>query len=512
MSAPFRTRALALLGSIGIFAALPACNAGGSLAVPPASYESAPWNAATCRASLVKPPRAPAYADTTWPSERADQWRTAAVDTGLPSTIRGRLRVASAKLPPVPVWGYVGLDGDLYVLGGAPYFLDLFTKLILGAPQSSLPRLAIESRRYAKRLTPSVARIDPSTMTVTTLELTQSESVNYPGGMLVDSNGYLYAVARGILFKIDPASLTIVASAKLPLPPDSHDRPNERVAYNGMAATGNGDLILKGFATLGDGNGILIRVDPGDLSVKAKLESSEIAGARIALTAQDGHEYVYLVGATDSVRFLAEPRAFKLDGAFTQQYLYPSTGDTEGTSDIFMGHGVVFTNNTNPEATSPMSIFSQGAFDGSTLDSQSAFSGSHAGWNFFMATGDPFKTGILAVQNQADGHVAGFLACDGGTKVKKLWEDDSIADSAGLALDYENGQLYADDHHCPTKHRCTLFFVVLDLRTGKELARTKVAGTLPSVAQIFIGPHRRVFYLASDTDRPNGYISRVTAP
>jgi hypothetical protein len=349
-------------------------------------------------------------------------------------------------------------------------------------------------------------------MAVTTLQLKQINSVNYVGGMLVDSNGYLYAVARGVLYKIDLKTFGIVLARRLPLAPNSSGKPNKQTAYNGIAATVDGDLILKGFVPLGSDPGILLRIDPVDFSIEAKLESTQIAGARVAVATKNGREYVYLVGSTDSARFLIGKHSFTLDSAFSQQYLFPSTGNTEGTSDIYMGRGVVFTNNTDPTATSPISIFAQGANDGSQLQSQLAFNGSDAGWNFFMASGDPYKTGLLAVQNQADGHVSGFRACGGGVATKKLWENDSIADSAGLAIDDANGQLYADDHHCTSTGKCTLSLVVLDLRTGKEIGRTRVAGDEPSMGQIFIGPHNRVFYLASDTDKPNGYITRVTAP
>lgn len=126
--------------------------------------------------------------------------------------------------------------------------------------------------------------------------------------------------------------------------------------------------------------------------------------------------------------------------------------------------------------------------------------------------GDPFKTGIAAVQNQVDGHIAGFAVCSGGINVKKLWENDAIDGSAGMAIDDATAQLYADDHRCTKRIACKLFFVVLDLRTGKEIARVAVAGTKPTIGQIFIAPKGRVFYLATDTDNKTGYISRISAP
>jgi hypothetical protein len=51
---------------------------------------------------------------------------------------------------------------------------------------------------------------------------------------------------------------------------------------------------------------------------------------------------------------------------------------------------------------------------------------------------------------------------------------------------------------------------VLDLHTGRQIARVAVAGTKPSIGQIFIGPNA-VYYLATDTNDPNGYVTRVTA-
>ena len=114
--------------------------------------------------------------------------------------------------------------------GGKPPHSKRFTELILGEPRSALPRLIAESKIVSNKVTPYIARIEPSTMSVELLDLSGGTSVNYIGGALVHSNGYLYAVARGVLFKIDPSSFTIVSSASLPLP-------NENTAYNGMQAT-----------------------------------------------------------------------------------------------------------------------------------------------------------------------------------------------------------------------------------------------------------------------------------
>ena len=493
----------AVLTLVSVFA-FTAC--GGGVNVPAA------LGRLTCATSLVGQPVSPAYANTTWPSEHHDTWRTHAVAAGLPASINGSLNSANAALPPAPIWGYVGLDGNVYVLGGSPYLLDVFTKLILGAPPSTIAALIAQSLVYSQTVTPYIARINPSTMAVTTLNLTAANGVNYTGGMLVDSNGYIYATARGYLYKIDPQTLSVVLSTQLPLAPTSSGAPNPLTAYNGVQATQSGDLIIKGFASIGNGPGILLRINPADLSIEAQLQSTQIAAARMMITSTNGQEYIYLPGSTSSTRILLTPTSFVFDDAYSQQYLFPNTGTTEGSSDVFMGQGIVFANNTDPSATAPMSVFAQGAYDGAQLQGQPAFNGTGAGWNFFMVAGDPFASGIVAVENQVSGHIAGFTACNGGTSLQKLWENDSIDGSAGMAINYASGQLYADDHQCTPSGTCKLFFVVLDLHTGKEIARTAVAGSEPSIGQIFIGPNNAVLYLATDTNNPNGYITRVTAP
>jgi hypothetical protein len=174
-----------------------------------------------------------------------------------------------------------------------------------------------------------------------------------------------------------------------------------------------------------------------------------------------------------------------------------------------MGHGVVFSNNTDPTATAPMRVFAESTA-GSQLQSTQAFTSDDPSWNFFMVAGDPYKSGIVAVEDQLDGHISGFMACAGGRNVQKLWENDSLKPSDGMAINYRTGQLYTDDRHCTVGGRCRLFLVVLNLRTGRELARVAVKGTKPSIGQLFIGPHA-VYYTATDTNEPNGYVTRVTA-
>ena len=477
----------------------------------PASSAAAA-SSAGCAASTFPPDRSPGFADTTWPTEHADGWRTHAVATGLPSDVaKLKLRAATATMPPVPVCGYVGTGRDVYVIGGSPYLLDVFTELIQGAPTKSTPLLTIRSKRYAETVTPYVARIDTKTMKVTQLPLTQGTSANYTGGLLLHSNGFLYAVDRATLYKIDLSTFTVVAAVALPLAPDASGQPNEQTAYNGIQVTGEGDLILKGWASTGGGNlppGILLRIDPNDLSTKAQLITTDVAAARMALAVVDGAEYLYFPDQKQSVRFLLGTNSFTLDAGFTKTYL-TAKGTTEASSDVYMGRGVVFATNTDPTATTPMQVFAQGN-GGTPFRATQAFSSNGAGWNFFMVAGDPYQSGIVAVQDQLSGHIAGYQACAGGRSVKKLWENDAIASSAGMAINYKAGQLYADDRRCSSATKCTFYLDVLSLRSGNKLADVKVKGTKPTIGQIFIGPGA-VYYTATETHDPHGYVTRVTA-
>ena len=114
------------------------------------------------------------------------------------------------------------------------------------------------------------------------------------------------------------------------------------------------------------------------------------------------------------MRFIVAPTDFLLDPSWTATYLGP--GETMASSDIFMGAGVAFAGNTSPQATTQMRVFAQGAAAGAPLNGANAFSGGTVGWNFFMMAGDPYRSGLAAVQDQATGRVAGYRVCGAGPR------------------------------------------------------------------------------------------------
>src|SRR5689334_13181689 len=172
---------------------------------------------------LLAPQRA-GYYETVWPSEHTDLWRSHAVsNVGLPADFDpANLVVTTANLN-LPVWGYTRAKDEVFVIGGSPFMLNIFTQTIKNGDttdtatetlsEANVGAAAEESRSSV----PYVAKVNPLTMQVTQLNLTEGKTINYTGGLLMHENGFVYAVSRSVLYKVDPETMQVVASAPLPL-------------------------------------------------------------------------------------------------------------------------------------------------------------------------------------------------------------------------------------------------------------------------------------------------------
>jgi hypothetical protein len=180
---------------------------------------------------LLAPQRA-GYYETVWPSEHTDLWCSHAVsNVGLPADFDpSRLAVTTANLN-LPVWGYTRAKDEVFVIGGSPFMLNIFTQTIKngGTDDSSINAALSESTIRAaaadrKNSVPYLAKIDPLTMRVTQFEMTEGSTINYTGGLLMHENGFVYAVSRSFLYKVDPETMQAVASAPLPLVATARNR------------------------------------------------------------------------------------------------------------------------------------------------------------------------------------------------------------------------------------------------------------------------------------------------
>src|ERR1044072_641463 len=285
---------------------------------------------------LLAPQRA-GYYETVWPSEHTDLWRSHAVsNAGLPADFDpAKLTVTTANLN-LPVWGYTRAKDEVFVIGGSPFMLNIFTQTIknggtgeiteTGDPtEANLKAAAEESRRGV----PYLAKVNPLTMQVTQLDLTQGKTINYTGGLLMHENGVVYAVSRSVLYKVDPEKMQIVSSAPLPLVGDNKEQ-NFWTTYNGLQVIASGELVIKGFYFVDSVsvNGWLLLVGPETLQIDVQ-QSEALSSARLTIQqAPDGSATLYQVNGTQSLRFKITDDRFLLDHERTRGYRTEGDGTT----------------------------------------------------------------------------------------------------------------------------------------------------------------------------------------
>jgi hypothetical protein len=460
---------------------------------------------------LLAPQRA-GYYETVWPSEHTDLWRSHAVsNVGLPADLDpAKLSVTTANLN-LPVWGYTRAKDEVFVIGGSPFMLNIFTQTIKnGGTQQPSEADITAAAEESGRSVPYLAKVHPLTMQVTQLDLTQGSTINYTGGLLMHENGFVYAVSRSYLYKVDPGEMRVVKSAPLPLVGDSKEQ-NFWTTYNGLQVIASGELVIKGFYFLDSVsvNGWLLLVDPDTLEINVQ-QSEALSSARLTIQqAPDGSAMLYQVNATQSLRFRITDAGFVQDDAWTRTYRTQGDGTTQASSPLLFGKigQIVFANNTAPGVTTPISLYDQPvevAALPATLEGINAFDSGLPGFNFFMVAGDPFERQILAyydpINNLVGAHV---VMCDG--TLQRLWERNNVYKvSASPAVVPDRDLLYIDNYQDGADS-----LVVLRLSTGEELATVPLSANLPTIGTIFLGMNEDIYILSSEAGSHNGLISRI---
>jgi hypothetical protein len=291
---------------------------------------------------------------------------------GLPGEFDpAKLAVTTANLN-LPVWGYTRARNEVFAIGGSPFMLNIFTQTIKNGGTGSLAessiaaglsestiRAAAEDR---KNSVPYLAKIDPLTMQVTQFEMTEGSTINYTGGLLMHESGFVYAVSRSFLYKVDPETMQCVASVPLPLVGDNEEQ-NYWTTYNGLQVLASGELVIKGFHFLDSTSvkGWLLLVDPDSLKIEVQ-QLEALSSARLTIQqAPDGSATLYQVNATESLRFKITDAGFVLDDAWTRTYRTDGDGTTQASSPLLFGKigQVVFADNTAPGATTPSNLYLQ---------------------------------------------------------------------------------------------------------------------------------------------------------
>lgn len=462
-------------------------------------------------------PQRAGYYDTVWPSEHTDLWRSHAVsNVGLPAHFDpAKLTVTTANLN-LPVWGYTRAKDELFVIGGSPAMLEIFTQMIKsgGTDENKIEALSEadirEAIKTSKDSVPYMAKVNPLTMQVTQVDLIEGTTINYTGGLLMHENGFVYGVSRSYLYKVDPETMKIVASAPLPLVGDSKEE-NFWTTYNGMQVIASGELVIKGFYFLNSVsvNGWLLLVNPDTLEIDVQ-QSEALSSARLTIQqAADGSATLYQVNATQSLRFKITDEAFLLEDEWTRTYRTDGDGTTQASSPLLFGKvgQIVFADNTAPGATTPINLYDQPvnvADLPATLEGINAFDSDLPGFNFFMVAGDPFETQTLVYYDPINNLLGAHTVLSDGT-LQRLWEiNDVYKVSASPAIVPDRDLLYIDNYQNGTDH-----FVVLKLSTGEELASVPLSANLPTIGTIFLGMNEDVYILSSEAGTNNGLISRI---
>lgn len=465
---------------------------------------------------LLAPQRA-GYYETVWPSEHTDLWRSHAVsNVGLPADFDpAKLAVTTANLN-LPVWGYTRAKDQVFAIGGSPCMLNIFTQMIKngGTTESTAAALSEANIKAdaeeSLSSVPYLAKINPLTMQVTQLDLTEGVTINYTGGLLMHENGFVYAVSRSYLYKVDPEKMVVVASTPLPLVGDSKEQ-NFWTTYNGLQVIASGELVIKGFYFLDSVSvdGWLLLVDPDTLEIDVQ-QSEALSSARLTIQqAPDGSATLYQVNATQSLRFKITDTEFLLDDAWTRDYRTEDDGTTQASSPLLFGKvgQVVFANNTAPGVTTPISLYDQPVNVADLpvkLEGLNAFDSDLPGFNFFMVAGDPFETQILFYYDPINNLIGAHTVLSDGT-LQRLWERNGVYKvSASPAIVPDRDLLYIDNYQNGTDS-----LVVLRLSTGEELASVPLAANLPTIGTIFLGMNEDVFILSSEAGSDNGLISRI---
>ncbi len=457
---------------------------------------------------LLAPQRA-GYYETVWPSEHTDLWRSHAVsNAGLPAAFDpARLTVTTANLN-LPVWGYTRAEDEVFVIGGSPFMLNIFTQTIKNGStnDANITAAAEESLRSV----PYLARINPLTMQVTQLDLTEGETINYTGGLLMHENGFVYAVSRSVLYKVDPEKMQVAASVPLPLVGDSKEQ-SFWTTYNGLQVIASGELVIKGFYFVDSVsvNGWLLLVDPDTLKIDVQ-QSESLSSARLTIQqAPDGSATLYQVNATDSLRFKITDTGFLLDQEWTRGYRTEGDGTTQASSPLLFGKigQVVFANNTAPGVTTPISLFDQPVDVDELpvkLEGINAFDSDLPGFNFFMVAGDPFETQTLVYYDPINNFLGAHTVLPDGT-LQRLWQRNGVYKvSASPAIVPDRDLLHVDNYQNSTDS-----FVILRLSTGEELATVPLDANLPTIGTIFLGMNQDVYILSSEAGSNKGLISRI---
>lgn len=248
---------------------------------------------------------------------------------------------------------------------------------------------------------PFVARINPRTLeTVWKNQLTINDTAaggngdwNYPGGMAIMNDGFIYVVSGYFIYKVNPVTGATVDQLQLPtmvkmqtnwpcndpvIYSETAVENKQNTAYNGINAMLDGTIILKSLYRVAgctiDGpdafqcdpnnnlpQSFLVSVDPGRNGKPMKkidqVTLPHFVGAPPTITRYNGVDYVYLLSQIATpIRYSVKHGVFTFDTNWQAQAFNVDGKQQAGSSLIVMNEWIVGATNSVP-ATGPITIF-----------------------------------------------------------------------------------------------------------------------------------------------------------
>jgi hypothetical protein len=381
---------------------------------------------------------------------------------------------------------------------------------------------------------PFVAKFDPETLApvwYTQLRNTvEAEEWDYPGGMAIENDGYIYVVSGYRIYKVDPADGSVVATRVLPTmvfmrnnypnqPPTYDTTPTENAAntsYNGINALPDGTIVVKSLyrvagCTL---NGpaavlecpdapnvpasVLISVDPRTMQIIDNITLPAPAPARPTITRYRGVDYVYLLeNRSTPVRYSVTNGMFTLDTSWTPPAV-TNPGQQPGGSLIVMNQWILGATNTVP-ATGALTVFAIHQGDASMYyavqpyvndpvapELAAAFATASPGglpavsWADMSLEADPENGLFYGVETLAR-KVAAFRITESG--ITTVWKKTQTTTEWATLIGSKEHRVWVGTDipgaEIPGQN-LTNTVVWRDARTGRELARS---GELPHMTQ-----------------------------
>lgn len=299
----------------------------------------------------------------------------------------------------------------------------------------------------------------------------------------VHANGYLYVAAESRLWKLDN-NLNVLGYVNLPITDGF---------YNSLKILSDGNIVVKGMGLDGGDQdwASLTIVTPNLDVVVPDFILPEKAVARITDLVHNGHEQIYITGATTVIRYDYTPGGNPvLTQDPTWSYHYREATDTDtspGGLPTFIGDEAYFVDNAlPPPPTGPIHLYRINLDNSADAQKVTPFPGTVNGYHLNKHLVDPVNN-VVVVSDSINKVTAGYRYLGNGN-LKQLWKKP--LDSAVIAAaSSSSGYLFITDDTVGSE-----YLAIVDINTGRTINKIKTGSPGPTQGALGFGFNKDVFY------------------